>query len=226
MSASKVLDACSGNAIDGLTIEQHNIACSAAIDAGVNTWPIVRSTEHAKVYFGYAADAGSFIDTPTSTDKSFSSLMWIQEFPNTKAFETILHSMFGDNFIQHAATWDSSYVHAEKVGSLKNGVDHGFKADPGIYRYEYRASPLSARDMLYVLSTKEVALKNDTKQTTFAAASVSDDWVQDACSTILSPTGKVRSFNMFPSVTRITVPPTDSGEGIRVEQLMTTRIGG
>lgn len=73
------------------------------------------------------------------------------------------------------------------------------------WHFEFKASPLAPRDMVYVLGTKQKKV-NGTTQTTFGSASVSNEWAEKALgATLMLATNKVRSDNMFPAVIRVTV---------------------
>ena len=72
-----------------------------------------------------------------------------------------------------------------------------------------RTGPLSARDMVYTISNV-----TEGPKTTYGYASVSDAWVTDTLEGggAIKSTGKVRSFNIFPTCDRVTILPGGKGE--------------
>eukprot|EP00729_Bicosta_minor_P010915 gene10915-9747_t len=210
------LDACAGSTTEGFTLSEYAEACSREVDAAVAAWPVVKTAGNgARVYCGYAVGGES---------KNL-SVMWVQEFASTcpalpRALQSICQSK---DIAVHAKEWDSTFVEAEVVGSIPyDGADssdrlsHSTGTGSDVVHWQFAAGPLSAREMVYTIN----------QTTTYAYASVSDAWVAETLGggSAIKRTGKVRSFNMFPTCDRVTILP--DGQGVRVEHLMTTRIGG
>ena len=106
--------------------------------------------------------------------------------------------------------WDNTFHDCTVLGTLPNTEKTGLSTDPLLVHWQFNAAPLSGRDMLYVVSTKEERpTKNDAwvKRTTYAYASVTEEWVHNTTvnDTQIQYTGRVRSKNTFPSCDRVTI---------------------
>lgn len=202
----------------GITLSQYAEDCCQAIDKA-SDWPTRRTTPNARITCGYHAKNPHYL-----------TLMWTQTLSNSPGTEEAMARLFaGDDFGDLAARWDSTYIRAELLGRLPFGRAKGLVEDAMIIQRQHRAGPLQQREMLYVVATKDTEATKDeqpfSKQTTYALASVSEAWVEKALPHAVITVGeKVRSHNMIPSASRVTT--SADGATVRVDHMMTTKIGG
>jgi hypothetical protein len=200
------------------TLVEYCTACSNAVDTALATFQTASNTAHATVAHG-------FVD-----DNRLLSMFWTTTFqaPDPQLLPH-LHSLFHSKDLKtHALQWDNTFHDCAVLGTLPNTGNTGdLSTDPLLVHWQFNAAPLSGRDMLYVVSTKEEQpTKNDAwvKRTTYAYASVTEEWVHNATEkdTHIQYTGRVRSKNTFPSCDRVTI----FKDRVQLDHLMTTDIGG
>ena len=215
------------------SIEEYARACSDAVDKVLSEWPVVETTENGKVSTGFIGD------------NKLRSTLWTQSFDvamsedNTdngghlllddllSSFKDIFSS---DDLAKHAKEWDATFAGAEVVAKLSENDE------TILVRWKFDASPLSGRDMLYLVHRlEETTNEKNPKQIlrmTYAYASVSDEWVKNTTRNqvnYVDGEDRVRSMNCFPSCDRITVCTEDPSSGVAtvtVDHLLTTDLGG
>ncbi len=215
------------------TIEEYARACSEAVDEAEANWPVVETTENAKVSTGFIGN------------NKLRSTLWTQSFDViTGKSDTVdddrvelkdLLSSFQDIFSsddleKHATEWDATFVGADLVARLSENDE------TILVRWKFDASPLSSRDLLYLIHRlEETTDEKNPKQIlrlTYAYASVSDEWVKETTGNQVNYTdgeNRIRSFNCFPSCDRITVCMDDPSSGaakVKIDHLLTTDLGG
>ncbi|EJK64986.1 hypothetical protein THAOC_14221, partial [Thalassiosira oceanica] len=144
-----------------------------------------------------------------------------------------------DSF-KHAREWDSTF---EDAKIMKRFSDKDI-----LVHWKFKASPLSGRDMLYIVTElheegppPSKSNPNDNEGSDqwvdrwmYAYASVSDDWAknpsgEDSVGSIEIEDGgkRVRALNCFPSCDRITAYRDGQGRAkVQLDHLMTTDVGG
>jgi hypothetical protein len=196
------------------SLSEYCTSCSNAVDTALNEWEVVRKTSNAKISHGFI-NANNLI-----------SLLWTQHFtsPPDNLIKKLESLFLSSDLKKHALEWDASFHDCKILGTLKN--EPGLASDPLLVQWQFNASPLAGRYMVYVVSAKdESPSANDEwlKRTTYGYASVKDEWVSKLAELDVESTGRVRSMNTFPSCDRITVYKDGR---VQLDHLMTTNIGG
>lgn len=215
------------------SIEEYSRACSEAVDEALAEWPVVETTENGKVSTGFIGD------------NKLRSILWTQSFDVAMGENSAesdgnllldnLVSGFKDIFLsddlaKHAKEWDATFAGVDTVAKLSENDE------TILVRWKFDASPLSSRDLLYLIHRLEETTDEKNPQQilrlTYAYASVSDEWVQETTGNQVNYTDgedRIRSLNCFPSCDRITVYTKDPYSGtakVTVDHLLTTDLGG
>ena len=205
------------------TLAQYAAECSSAIDAALTSWAVAKTSPSGDaVYAGYC--------TPS---RQHLSVMWVHNFDAAESaglVEALDAMCTGDALAEHAVRWDSTFDAASTLGRLDTTST--------LVRWQFSAAPLAPRELLYAIVAQrgrggatvgDRAGSAELSTTTYAYASVSDAWARAALGAgewaraAGVPSQRVRSANLFPSADRVT---RRADGGIRVEHIITTRIGG
>ena len=215
------------------SIEEYARACSNAVDEAVAKWPVVETTENATVSTGFIGDnklrstlwTQSF-DVVTSKDNKDAEGQIVLE-DLLSSFKDIFSS---DDLAKHATEWDATFAGADIVAKLAENDK------TNVVRWRFDASPLSSRDLLYLIHRlEETTDEKNPKQIlrwTYGYASVSDEWVKETTGNEVNYAegeNRIRSFNCFPSCDRMTVYMDDPSSGtakVTVDHLLTTDLAG
>ena len=214
------------------TLARYAAECSSAIDAALASWAVAKTSPCGDaVYAGYCAPSSQHL-----------SVMWVHDFAAAESaglVEALDAMCTGDALAEHAARWDSTFDAASVLGQLD-------AASSILVQWQFSAAPLAPRELLYAIVAQRRRCGEAAKgavdadadaggsadvfsTTTYAYASVGDEWARAALGAdewaraAGAPSRRVRSANLFPSADRVT---RRADGGVRVEHIVTTRIGG
>ena len=203
------------------TLSSYCTKCSNAVTKALTDWKPIRETANAQISHGYIED------------NTLISMLWTTTYvnPPSNLIQHLKDLFIGDNetLKKHALEWDATFHDAELLGKITDVAvaGQGLTTAPLLIHWQFNATPLAGRDMVYVVSAKEdiPSPKDDwISRTTYAYASVHDEWIETVLINKSVPTtGRVRSMNCFPSCDRVTVYKDGR---VQIDHLMTTSIGG
>ena len=221
------LDTCSGGAYtDGMAMHEYAERCSEQVDEATLSWQVVHGAAHKLddgcVRVGRVEGDGACM---------YLSTMWTTRWSNVPnkhanalllALDQVLNS---NDIAKHAREWDRTFVSANILADVPDRILHGQTAR--LVSWEFAASPLWDRDLLYVIA-KQKSRNWGADITTYSYASVNNAWAEKLLGKTIPASGRVRATILFPSCDRVSVT---TGEGmstktITLDHLMTTSVGG
>ena len=201
------------------TLSEYCKNCSNAVTNALNEFPVVQKTANCKISHGFVKE------------NALISMLWTTTFENPpNNLLDIFEELFGgdgENLKKHALEWDNTFHNAELIGKIDSTIaGDDLKMPPLLVQWQFNASPLAGREMVYVFSAKkEKPTANDKwlSRITYSYASVHDDWIHSVTKhEVKATSGRTRSMNCFPSCDRVTVYK----EKVQLDHMMTTDIGG